>query len=123
MAKYHTPEFRQEMARFYKANKDASLEQARKQAKKLGYDSFSKGAHDHYREEAGSKTKRTRAPKAPAGERQVPDRCWLDLKTGKFYTDFGSGKPGTEVAIYDRVAKGTISLAYPRQKKGSRKQS
>ncbi len=123
MAKYHTPEFRREMAKFYKANKDASLQQARKQAKKLGYDSFSKGAHDHYREEAGSKTKRTRAPKPPAGKRQAPDRCWMDLKTGKVCTDFAAGKPGTEVAIYKRVGMGPITLAYPRQRKGSRKQS
>jgi hypothetical protein len=110
------------MRKFYNATKEASFEQAKKHAAKLGYAEFSKSAHDRYRKAAGNKAERAKAPKAPAGERQAPERCWLDLKTGKFYTNFESGKPGTEVAIYDRVAKGTMSLAYPRQKKGSRKQ-
>ena len=123
MAKRHTPEFRREMAKFYRSNKNASFEQARKHAAKLGYDAFSKSAHDQYRKKAGGKARRTKRRRAAAGEPEAPKRCWLDLSTGRFYTDFGSGKPGTEVAIYDRVAKGTISLAYPRQKKGSRKQS
>jgi hypothetical protein len=122
MARRHTPEFNREMRKFYTAKKDASFEQAKKQAAKLGYDALSRGAHERYRKEAGAKTQHSKARKGPAGKRQAPDRCWMDLKTGKFCTDFGSGKPGTEVAIYDRVAKGTISLAYPRQKKGSRKQ-
>ena len=122
VARRHTPEFNRDMRKFYTAKKDASFEQAKKEAAKLGYAEFSKGAHERFRKEARGTTERAKARKAPAGRRQAPDRCWLDLKTGKFYTNFESGKPGTEVAIYDRVAKGTMSLAYPRQKKGSRKQ-
>jgi hypothetical protein len=110
------------MTEFYKKNKSASFEQAKKQAAKLGYAEFSKGAHDRYRKTAGHKAQRAKAPKAPAGKQEAPERCWMDLSTGKFHTDFESGQPGTEVAIYDRVAKGTISLAYPRQKKSARKQ-
>jgi hypothetical protein len=37
----------------------------------------------------------------------------MDLSTGKFCTDFELGKPGTQVAIYRRVATGAVSLAYP----------
>ncbi len=54
MAKQHSSEFIGEMARFYKAHKDASLEQARKRAKQLGYDAFSKTAHDRFRKEASA---------------------------------------------------------------------
>jgi hypothetical protein len=115
------PEFSREMTKFYKDNKGASFEQARKHAAKLGYDEFSKGAHDRYRKEAGGKTQRAKARKAPAGGSKAPERCWMDLTTGKFCTDFDSGKPGTEVAIYHRVAMGTISLAYPPEEKGSLK--
>ena len=122
MARRHSPEFSRAMTEFYKNKKGASFEQAKKHAAKLGYDEFSKAAHERYRNEAGNKAPRAKAPKAPAGEPEAPERCWMELKTRKFYTDFESGKPGTEVAIYDRVAKGTICLAYPRQKKGSRKQ-
>jgi len=122
MARRHSPDFIRDMRKFYVAKKDASFEQAKKEAAKLGYAEFSKGAHERFRKEAGGTTERAKARKRPAGVRQAPDRCWLDLKTGKFATDFGSGKPGTEVAIYHRVAKGTIALAYPRQKKGARKQ-
>ena len=122
MARRHTPDFNRDMRKFYTAKKDASFEQAKKKAAKLGYAEFSKGAHERCRKEARGTTQRTKARKAPAGKRQAPDRCWLDLRTGKFYTDFASGRPGMEVAIYHRVAKGTISLAYSRQKKGARKQ-
>lgn len=113
MARRHTPEFSREMTRFYKAKKDASFEQARKHAAKHGYDAFSKSAHARYRKEAGNKAQRARAPKAPVGEPQAPERAWMDLSTGKFYTDFESGKPGTQVAIYERTAVGAINLAYP----------
>ena len=115
MAKRHTPEFSREMAKFYRANKDASLEKARKHAAKLGYPEFSKGAHDAYRSKAGVKTPRTKTRKAAASKLEIPERCWRDLKTGEFCTDFDLGKPGTQVAIYKLVATGAISLAYPRK--------
>ncbi len=113
MAKRHTPEFSQEMTKFYIANKDASLEKASKHAAKLGYPEFSKGAHDEYRKKAEGKRLRTNRRKAAAGEPEAPERCWMDLSTGRFCTDFELGKPGTQVAIYQRVATGAISLAYP----------
>ena len=113
MARRHTPEFSQAMAKFYRSNKDASLEKARKHAARLGYPEVSKGAHDEYRKKAGLNTRRTKTRKAAAAKLEVPDRCWMDLSTGKFCTDFDSGKPGTQVAIYQRVATGAISLAYP----------
>ncbi len=109
MAGRHSPEFKREITKFYRNNKGASLEQARKQAKKLGYDAFSQAAHDRYRQEAGGKTQGAKARKAPTGEPKAPERCWMDLKTGQFHTDFDSGKPGTQVAIYHRVAMGTIN--------------
>jgi hypothetical protein len=101
------------MAKFYRSNKNASFEQARKHAAKLGYDAFSKSAHDQYRKKAEGKRLRTNRRKAAAGEHEAPERCWMDLSTGRFCTDFDSGKPGTQVAIYQRVATGAISLAYP----------
>ena len=113
MAKRHTPEFSREMTEFYKENKDASLEKARKYAARQGYPEFSKGAHDHYRKKAEGKRLRTNRRKAAAGELEAPERCWMDLSTGKFCTDFELGKPGTQVAIYRRVATGAVSLAYP----------
>jgi hypothetical protein len=100
------------MTEFYKKNRSASFELAKKQAAKLGYAEFSKSAHDRYRQAIGGTTQRARTRKGPAGKRQAPDRCWMDLKTRKFYTDFDAGRPGTEVAIYQRVAQGAISLAY-----------
>jgi hypothetical protein len=121
MGKRHTPEFSREMIKFYKTKKNATIDQARNRAARLGYDDFSKAAHDRYRKEAVGKTQLGKAQRAPAGKRKVPDRCWMDLKTGKFYTDFAEGHPGTKVVIFDRVADGTISLAYPQEKKGSRK--
>ena len=113
MSKKHTSEFSQEMTEFYKANKDASLEKARKHAARLGYPEFSKGAHDQFRKKAGGKIQHTKRRKAAAGEPEAPERCWMDLSTGKFCTDFELGKPGTQVAIYRRVATGAVSLAYP----------
>jgi len=115
MAKRHSPEFGRQMAKFYTANKDASLEKARKHAAKLGYPEFSKGAHDEYRKKAGLNTRRTNTRKAAAAELEIPERCWRDLSTGEFCTDFDLGKPGTRVAIYKLVATGAISLAYPRK--------
>jgi hypothetical protein len=123
VAKQHSSEFIGEMARFYKAHKDANLEQARKRAKQLGYGAFSRSAHDRYRNEACGKTQRTEPPKAPARKGETPDRVWMDVSTGRFYEDPSSGKPGMKVAVYDRVAEGTISLAYPQNRKRSRKQS
>ena len=60
-----------------------------------------------------AKRLRTNRRKAAAGELEAPERCWMDLSTGRFCTDFELGKPGTQVAIYQRVATGAISLAYP----------
>ena len=98
---------------FYKENKNASLEKASKHAARLGYPEFSKGAHDQYREKAGVNTRRTNTRKAAAAELEIPERCWRDLSTGEFCTDFDLGKPGTQGAIYKLVATGAISLAYP----------
>lgn len=106
MAGRHSPEFRKGMTTFYRANRGASLEQARKYAKKLGYEEYSKAAHDRYRKEAGGKTQRVQAQKASAGELEAPERCWMDLTTGKFFTDFALGKPGTKVAIFDLCGHG-----------------
>lgn len=121
MGRRHTPEFTREMIKFYKTKKNATIDQARNRAVRLGYDDFSKAAHDRFRKKAGGKTQRGKARKARAGKTEAPDRCWMDLSTGKFYTDFDEGQPGTNVAIYQRVAIGAIELAYPLQKKGSRK--
>jgi hypothetical protein len=117
MSKKHTPEFSRKMTEFYTAHKEVSLEKARKHAAKLGYDEFSKGAHDQYRKKAGGKAPRSKRRKAAAGIPEAPKRCWMDLSTGKFRTDFGRGKPGTQVAIYRRVATGVIRLAYPPQRR------
>lgn len=117
MARRHTREFSQAMTKFYKENKNAGLEKARKFAAKLGYPALSKGAHDQYRKKAGVKTQRTNRRKPAAGEPEAPKRCWMDLSTGKFCADFDLGKPGTKVAIYERVATGAISLAYPIRRK------
>jgi hypothetical protein len=116
MAKKHTPEFSQKMTGFYRANKDASLEKARKHAAGLGYPEFSEGAHDLYRKKARVKTQPSKKRKAAAGTPEAPKQCWMDLSTGKFCTDFGRGKPGTQVAIYRRVATGAIRLVYPPQR-------
>jgi len=116
MAKKHTPEFSREMTEFYKANKDASLEKARKHAARLGYPEFSKGAHDQYRKKAGGKAQRIKGRKADTGIPKAPTRCWMDLSTGNVRTNFGLGKPGTHVAIYRRVATGVIRLVYPAQR-------
>ena len=121
MAKRFSSEFKEAIKKFYKGNKEASLKQARKYATKFDYTEFSQAAHDRFRKEAGVKMQRAKAGKAPAGEQEPPDRVWMDLSAGKFYTDFDSGKPGTRVAIYDRIAMGNISLAYPPEKKGARK--
>jgi hypothetical protein len=116
MAKKHTPEFSREMTKFYEANKDASLEKARKHAAQLGYPEYSEEAHDQYRKKAGGKSQRAKGHEAAAGIPKAPKRCWMDLSTGKFRTDFGLGKPGTHVAIYQRVATGVIRLVYPAQR-------
>jgi hypothetical protein len=118
MAKRHSPEFGRQMAKFYKQNKNAGLEKARKHAAKLGYPEFSKGAHDEYRKKVGVNTRRTKTRKAAAaGEPEAPKRCWRDLSTGKFCANFELGKPGTKVAIYEQVATGAISLSYPIRRK------
>ena len=115
MARRHTREFSRAMAKFYKQNKDAGLEKARKHAARLGYPEFSKGAHDEYRKKVGLNTRRTNTRKAAAAELEIPERCWRDLSTGEFCTDFDLGKPGTQVAIYKLVATGAVNLAYPRK--------
>lgn len=121
MPKKHTPEFIKEMIKFYQTHKNASFAQARSHAGKFAHPEYGEATHERYREEARGKRQRAKAGKAPGGEKEVPPRCWRDLSTGRFYTDFAEGKPGTGVAIYDLVAKGTINLAYPPGEKGSRK--
>jgi hypothetical protein len=113
MGKKHSPEFVKKMTQFYRANKDASIEKAKKHASRFGYDSFSKGSHDRYRKMAAGHTQPTTRRRAPAGKQKVPKRVWLDQNSGEFFTDFDAGRPGTQVAIYELVARGSINLAYP----------
>lgn len=121
MAKPFSSSFKEAMKKFYRGNKDASLEQAKKRAAMLGYSEFSQAAHDRFRKGAGVKVQRAKAEKSPAGEHEAPRQVWMDFNCGEFNTDFASGKPGTEVAIYNRVAVGTINLDYPMGKNGSRR--
>ena len=113
MSKKHTPEFVKEMTNFYRANKDASIEKAKKHASRFGYDNFSKGSHDRYRKMAEGQTRLTTRRRASAGKQKVPKRVWMDQNSGEFCTEFDAGKPGTQVAIYELVARGSINLAYP----------
>ena len=113
MSKKHSQEFVKEMTQFYRANKDASIEKAKKHASRFGYDNFSKGSHDRYRKMAEGQTRLTTRRRASAGKQKVPKRVWMDQNSGEFCTDFDAGKPGTQVAIYELVARGSINLAYP----------
>ena len=70
---------------------------------------------------AGVKPQRAKARTARPGKLEIPDQVWLNVETGRYYSDFAQGAPGTQVAIFSRVAEGKIELAYPESKKRSRK--
>jgi hypothetical protein len=120
MAKRHTKQFVEDMLKLYKTKPNATLDQARNRAARLGYDNFSQAAHDRYRNMAAGKRQRGKARKAPAGKQEVPAQVIMDLRTRKVFTDWAEGEPGMEVAIFSRESMGPIKLAYPKAKKRSR---
>jgi len=121
MAKRHNKQFVQDMRKYYKIKPNATLDQARNRAARLGYDNYSQAAHDRYRSMAAGKRQRGKARKATAGKQEVPAQVILDLRSGKFFTDPADGEPGMDVAIFRRESLGPIKLAYPKAKKRSRK--
>ncbi len=101
----HSPDFQKGMIEFYKASPEASLDLAREHAKDLGYDTYSKNAHDRYRREA----------KRPAGELEIPEKVWMDAENGRFSTNFGVGTGGKKVAVFRKASVGRIKVVFPEE--------
>ena len=95
----YTPEFNNKMIEFYKANKDASFEQAKEHAKTLGYDTISKNKHNDLRRDA-------------RGPAEAPKECVMDLKTGRIFKKLESAKAGDRVAIYELKRHGRIQVSF-----------
>jgi len=66
----YTPEFKQQVVEFYKANPEASHEESQARAKELGYETYSKNMHGDLRRDA-------------RGPAEAPKECVMDLKTGR----------------------------------------
>ncbi len=94
----YTPEFRQAMIAFYKANPEADHDKAKERAKELGYDTFSKNMHDILRREA-------------RGPAEAPKESYMDLKTGRFFKKLESAKGGDRIAIYDLKKRARIKVS------------
>jgi hypothetical protein len=109
------------MTQYYKDHRNASFEQARKYAARQDYPEYSQASHERFLKKAGGRTQSADGRKTRGGKQESPERCWRDLETGKFFTDFKSSKPGMQVAIYDLVDTGTIDLSYASAKKRSRR--